>query len=207
MTRLKKLRLKQIFLLVIAILLVLFTYTRSIKMVDKKIVSKKTQQKIEQNLLVENNNEDKFYDISYSNIDLNGNRFIISSKEATTSKEQLELVKMKLVEAKFYFKDGTVLNINSDEGVYNNQSLDIEFSDNIKAVYNESILFAQKANFSNSKNYLNITENVVVKDPRGEVLADKIFFDLKNKTLDIESFKNNKVNANIDLKWKKTLEY
>lgn len=200
MTRLKKLRLKQIFLLVIAILLVLFTYTRSIKMVDKKIVSKKTQQKIEQNLLVENNNEDKFYDISYSNIDLNGNRFIISSKEATTSKEQLELVKMKLVEAKFYFKDGTVLNINSDEGVYNNQSLDIEFSDNIKAVYNESILFAQKANFSNSKNYLNITENVVVKDPRGEVLADKIFFDLKNKTLDIESFKNNKVNANIDLK-------
>lgn len=200
MTRLKKLRLKQIFLLVIAILLVLFTYTRSIKMVDKKIVSKKTQQKIEQNLLVETNNEDKFYDISYSNIDLNGNRFIISSKEATTSKEQLELVKMKLVEAKFYFKDGTVLNINSDEGVYNNQSLDIEFSDNIKAVYNESILFAQKANFSNSKNYLNITENVVVKDPRGEVLADKIFFDLKNKTLDIESFKNNKVNANIDLK-------
>lgn len=200
MTRLKKLRLKQIFLLVIAVFLVLFTYTRSTNNDDEEIVSKKTQQKIEQNLLIENNNEDKFYDISYSNVDLNGNRFIISSKEATTSKEQLELVKMKLVEAKFYFKDGTVLNINSDKGVYNNQSLDIEFNENIKAVYNESILFAQKANFSNSKNYLNITENVVVKDPRGEVLADKIFFDLKNKTLDIESFKNNKVNANVDLK-------
>ena len=200
MTRLKRLRLLQICLLVIAVFLVLFTYTRSTNNDDEEIVSKKTQQKIEQNLLVENSNEDKFYDISYSNIDLNGNRFIINSKEAITNKEQFELVKMKLVEAKFYFKDGTVLNINSDKGIYNNQSLDIEFNDNIKAIYQDSILFAQKAKFSNSKNYLNITENVVVKDPRGEVLADKIFFDLKNKTLNIESFKNNKVNANIKIR-------
>ena len=199
MTRFKRLRSLQIFLLIIAVLLIWFTYTQSIKRVDEKIISKKTQQKIEQNLLNESNNEDKFYDISYSNIDLNGNRFIINSKEATTNKEQFELVKMKLVEARFYFKDGTVLNIYSDKGIYNNQTLDIEFNDNIKAVYEESTLFAQKANFSNSNNYLNITENVVVKDPRGEMLADKIFFDLKNKTLNIESFKNNKVNANIDI--------
>ena len=165
-----------------------------------KKLFQKTQQKIEQDLLNMNSNEDKFYDISYSNIDLNGNRFIINSKEATSNREQFELVKMKLVQAKFYFKDGTVLSIYSDKGIYNNQTLDIEFNDNIKAVYGESTLFAQKANFSNSKNYLNITENVVVKDPRGEILADKIFFDLNNKTLDIESFKNNKVNANIDVK-------
>ena len=59
MTRLKKLRLKQIFLLVIAVFLVLFTYTRSTNNDDEEIVSKKTQQKIEQNLLIENNNEDK----------------------------------------------------------------------------------------------------------------------------------------------------
>ena len=199
MTRFKRLRSLQIFLLIIAALLIWFTYTQSIKRVDEKIISKKTQQKIEQNLLNESNNEDKFYDISYSNIDLNGNRFIINSKEATTNKEQFELVKMKLVEARFYFKDGTILNIYSDKGIYNNQTLDIEFNDNIKAVYKESTLFAEKANFSNSNNYLNITENVVVKDPRGEMLADKIFFDLKNKTLNIESFKNNKVNANIDI--------
>ena len=200
MTRLKKLRSLQICLLIIAVLLMWFTYTKSIKRVDEKIISKKTQQKIEQDLLNMNSNEDKFYDISYSNIDLNGNRFIINSKEATSNREQFELVKMKLVQAKFYFKDGTVLSIYSDKGIYNNQTLDIEFNDNIKAVYGESTLFAQKANFSNSKNYLNITENVVVKDPRGEILADKIFFDLNNKTLDIESFKNNKVNANIDVK-------
>lgn len=199
MVRLKKLRLLQICLLTLAVFLILFTYFQSSNNLDEKIISKKTQQKIEQNLLIDNSNDDKFYDISYSNIDFNGNRFIINSKEATTSKEQLELVKMKLVEAKFYFKDGAVLNINSDRGVYNNRTLDIEFNDNIKAVYEESTLFAQKAYFSNSKNYLNITENVIIKDPRGEVLADKIFFDLQKKTLDIESFKDNKVNANIEI--------
>ena len=199
MARFKKLRLLQISLLILAVVLILFTYFQSTNKVNEKIISEKTQQKIEQNLLSENSNEDKFYDISYSNIDLNGNRFIINSKEATTSKEQLELVKMKLVEAKFYFKDGAVLNINSDKGVYNNQTLDIEFNDNIKAVYEESTLFAQKAYFSNSKNYLNITESVIIKDPRGEVFADKIFFDLHKKTLDIESFKDNKINANIEI--------
>ena len=38
-----------------------------------------------------------------------------------------------------------------------------------------------------------------IKDVRGEIFADKIYFDLKKKTLNINSIDDRKVNANINL--------
>ena len=40
---------------------------------------------------------------------------------------------MKFVEAIFYFKDDTVLNVWSDNGIYNNKTLDMNFDGNVKA--------------------------------------------------------------------------
>ena len=113
---------------------------------------------------------------------------------------------MKFVEAFFYFKDGTVLKIKSDSGVYNNKTLDMKFDGNVIAKYEGSELFAQKAEYSNSKSFLMISNNVKVKDYRGTMFADKLFFDIKKQTLNIASTKDDKVNANINLKWKKVLE-
>jgi lipopolysaccharide assembly outer membrane protein LptD (OstA) len=107
---------------------------------------------------------------------------------------------MKAIEATFYFKDDTTLNVISENGVYNNRSLDIKFKGNVKAIYEKSELFAQEAEYSNSNGFLTITEDVKVKDNRGTMFADKLLFDIKKKTLNITSFKNSKVNANINLK-------
>ena len=200
MERKKKLRLTQISLLVIGALLIFFTYLKNNDDSRERIVSKEIQDEINKNSNIQNKDADIFYDISYSGIDLNGNRYIIKSKEAENSKTQIELVKMKWVDAVFYFKDGPVVDVASDKGIYNNKTLDIKFIDNIEAFYEGSTLYAQKANYSNSNNFLNITEKVIVKDIRGEIYADEIFFDLKKQTLAIESFDNKKVNANINLK-------
>ena len=78
---------------------------------------------------------------------------------------------------------------------------------NIKALYEGSELYAQRADFSNSNGYLTITEDVKVKDFRGTMVADKLLFDIKKQTLDIASFNDGKINANINLKWKKDLEF
>ena len=51
--------------------------------------------------------------------------------------------------------------------------------------------------------YKCILLNVKVKDIRGDIFADKLFFDLKKQTLNIKSFNNNKVNANLKLNEKK----
>ena len=107
---------------------------------------------------------------------------------------------MKSVEAIFYFKDGTILNVKSEDGIYNNKTLDMQFNRNVKATYEGSELLAQKAEYSNSKSFLIISEKVKVNDIRGSMLADKLYFDIKKQTLSIASTEENKVNANINLK-------
>ena len=72
-------------------------------------------------------------------------------------------------------------------------------------MYNQVEL--DSADFSNSNGYLTITEDVKVKDFRGTMVADKLLFDIKKQTLDIASFNDGKINANINLKWKKDLEF
>ena len=44
-------------------------------------------------------------------------------------------------------------------------------------------------------------------DSRGTIVADNLSFDIKNQKLNIASFNDDKINANIKLKWKKDLEY
>ena len=81
---------------------------------------------------------------------------------------------MKFVEANFYFKDNTVLNVLSDKGTYNNKTLDMIFDENVKAKYEGSRLVA-KANYSNSESFLIISDNVTVTDQKGTVVADKLY--------------------------------
>ena len=93
-----------------------------------------------------------------------------------------------------------MLNVRSDTGVYNNKNLDMAFLGNVKAIYEGSELFAQKAVYSNSKSFLTISDKVIIKDIRGTVFADKLLFDIKKQELNIASFEENKINANVSLK-------
>ena len=86
---------------------------------------------------------------------------------------------MKSVEAIFYFKDNSELKIFSDRGFYNNKTLDIKFK-NIRAEHNDSRLFSQSAEFSNSKELIIISDEVEIFDKRGNIKADKLLFDQKS---------------------------
>ena len=201
--RKKKLILIQISFLIFGILIIFFTYLQKKQNENKNIISEETQKKIELNLDNNEKNADVFYDVSYTGLDLSGNRYILKSKEARNNKTNSAMVEMIDLNAFFYFKDGTVLKIDSEKGVYNNKTLDIIFENNIKAEYQESMLFADLAEYSNSNNFLKISEKVRIKDTRGEIFADNLFFDLKKQTLDIKSSMNNKINANLKLDEKK----
>ena len=198
--RKKKLLLTQIFLIIFSLVIIFYTYNYKNKNTNEEIISKSLQKKIEKNLSDDNENSDVFFNIEYSGIDLSGNRFLLKSKEARTDKEKENLVLMKDVIGKFYFKDDTTLDIVSAQGVYNNKTLDIVFIGNVSALYKEGKLFAQRAEYNNSKNYLKLTEDVHILDIKGEMFADELFFDIKKKTLDIASYNNNKIDSNINLK-------
>jgi len=198
--RKKKLRIYQFSLLFLGILIIFFTYINNEKITEEKIISSETQKKIKKQLADQSSAGDVFFNIEYSGLDLAGNRYILKSKEAKNSKDNQEIVYMKAVEAIFYFKDGTILNVQSEDGIYNNKTLDMQFNKNVKATYEGSELLAQKAEYSNSKSFLIISEKVKVNDIRGSMLADKLYFDIKKQTLSIASNEENKVNANINLK-------
>ena len=198
--RKKKLIIIQISLLIIGSLIILFTYS-DLNFSDKeKIITTETQKRVDEQLKNESQDGDIFFNIEYSGLDLAGNRFILKSKEAFNKKASQEIVNMKFVEAFFYFKDGTVLKILSDRGIYNNKTLDMNFDGNVIAKYEGSELFAQKAEYSNSKSFLMISNEIKVKDYRGTMFADKLFFDIKKQTLNIASTENGNVNANVNLK-------
>ena len=203
MTRKKKLLITQITLLLLVILIISYTYLLYVKKTSgTNLIDKDTKEKIETQLSNKTSTQegDIFYNIEYSGLDLAGNRYILKSEEAYNEKANQEIVRMKFVEAVFYFKDNTVLNLKSLNGVYNSKTLDMIFDTNIKALYNDSRLFAEKAEFNNSNNFLLISNNVTIEDPKGKIFADKLYFDIEKKELNISSFNNNKINANINLK-------
>ncbi len=138
-----------------------------------------------------------FYNIEYSGIDLAGNRYIIKSEKAESNVSNENLIDMTGVTAVFYFKDETILEIKSEFGIYNNDNLDIKFEKNVYANYKKSVLKAQLAEYYNDMGKLIISDNVSVNDIQGNLKADKLVFDVNDKTLEIESFNNNKINVNV----------
>ena len=197
MERKKKLRLFQTILLIVGIIIIFIIYTDKGLFLNKKINQKTTP-------LIENKTtgqkENIFYNIEYSGLDLAGNRYIIKSKEATTNASNQEIVNMKFVESFFYFKDDTILKVISDRGTYNNKTLDMFFNSNVKANYQNSVLFAENAEYSNSENFLSISGKVKIENFKGTMFADKLLFDIKKHKLNITSFNDDKINANLNLK-------
>ena len=197
--RKKKLLIIQIFLFLSGLIVLVFTYYG--KGTNKnQIITENNKYRVIDQKRSEDNDKDVFYNIEYAGIDFSGNRYRIKSKEARYSEESTDIVNMKYVEAVFYFKDNSLLKIFSDKGIYNNKTLDVKFEDNVKATHKNSKLFAENAEFSNSKEFLIISDKVKIIDNRGSIKADKLKFDLKNQTLDISSFDQNKISANIDTK-------
>ena len=200
MDRKKKVRIIQLSLLIVGTLIIFLTYYGKNEKFDEQIISKESQKKIEERLANQTQDGDVFYNIEYSGLDLAGNRYILKSKEAINNKTNEEIIKMKFVEANFFFKDDTILRVKSDNGIYNNKTLDMTFVDNVEAFYEGNELFALKAEYSNSKSFLNITGNVKVKSNQGTMVADSLLFDIKKQTLNIASLDDDKINASVNLK-------
>ena len=125
-----------------------------------------------------------FTDIEYSGFDLTGNRYVLKSRKADFKTETPELINMKEVKAKFYLKDNTVLVVISDEGLYNNITLDMDFMKNVEADYLNHNLLSDFLSYSNSKAKLIATGNVRGESiEKGKFSADNVEYDLVSKSL------------------------
>ena len=198
--RKKKIRILQIFLLIMGFIIIFYTYFNQQKFSKEKIIPEEVEKKVKSQNLKNSEIGDVFYNIEYSGFDLSGNRYVLKSREAISNETNKEIINMSFVNATFYFKDDTVLYVQSDKGVYNNRTLDMDFYNNVRADYENSKLFSESAQYSNSESMLIVSKNVKIIDTRGTMVADKLLLDLKNQTLDITSFNNDKVSTNLFLK-------
>ncbi len=187
-TRKKKIILIQLTLFLIASLLVYNTYK------DKTIV-KEQMTEIETQSDADTNS---FTDVEYSGFDLNGNRYILKAKNTDFKTESPELINMSGVISTFYLNDSSVLTVISDEGLYNNVTLDMEFRKNVKSTYLSHTLLSDKLNYSNTNGKLIASGNVKGESvEKGEFFADKVEYTLASKVLDFSMFGNDQVNLKL----------
>ena len=145
-----------------------------------------------------NLNTNSFTDIEYSGFDLAGNRYALKAIKANFKTETPELVNMEKVNAKFYLKDGSILRVISEEGLYNNVTLDMNFRKNVKADYLTHILFSDSLSYSSSSAKLIATGNVHGESiEKGEFIADNVEYDLVEKTLNFSMFGKERVNLKL----------
>ena len=185
----------QIFLVSLGILIIFLTYFEK----DKKILSTKKidEKEVEK---IENVKEglNTFENITYEGLDSNNNKFIIDANYAEFTAEESNIIYMNGVVCKFFFKDGTILRINSNKAIYNNVSNDIDFEENVMMYYLENKLFSDKASFVNSENYLVVQGNVVGEGPQGDLVADKVNLDIIDKKMKISMYNESKVNIKVN---------
>jgi len=194
--KLNKKKIIQISLLLLAFLLIFFTYFLNLK-------KKQPSTNLDQIKTIKPDGQKEkvantFVDVEYSGFDKNGNRFIIGSEYANFEIDRPNLINMEQILCTFYFKDGTNLTIVSNYGIYNNVTDDMEFTENVKMNYLENILFSEKANFFNVKNKLLIEGNIKTKSPEGELQADKLDINLDSKKLKTSMYNDKKVNIKVN---------
>ena len=187
-SRKKKIISVQIIIFLVASLLLYKTYHRENKYVEEA-----------KEVVVANDpNTNSFNDIQYSGFDLSGNRYVLDASNATFKTKTPERINMKGVVANFYLKDNTILTVISDEGLYNNLTLDMEFKQNVKSTYETNTLFSDELIYFSDNGKLIISGNVRGESiEKGKFFADNVEYNLTNKTLDFSMFNDGQVNIKL----------
>ena len=196
LNKFRKKKLIQFSLLLVGIFLILLIYFSNT--IKESVISQDIKSKDN----VENNLEGItiFENLEYRGEDKSGNKFVIFSDYSDFEENLPEIIRMRGILCYFYFKDGTILEVRSKKGVYNNVSLDISFSKNVSMFYMDNSLFSDKADYKNEENRLYVEGNVRSEGPKGNFTSDKLNFDFTDKTVKVSMHQENervKVKTNL----------
>jgi len=123
--------------------------------------------------------------------------FTVESEQAYISNEELDIVFMTKMHVVLYLGDGRVVNITSNEGTFNKITYDCFFKGNVKAVENETEIFADNLDLLAAQDYVKIYNNVKLDHTTGSLRADTIDYDFKTKYFKVSMFDNSKVKMKV----------
>ncbi len=108
--------------------------------------------------------------------------------------DEIEMVKMNNVSAKFIDQRNTELIIISDNAVYNNSNYNTNFTDSVQIKYMDNVIKSENLNLNFVENIVLISDNVVYEGLQGLMKADNIKINLITKNVEISMYnKKNKV--------------
>ena len=186
--RKKSIKLIQFTIFLVALFLFYNTYQNKNESIKNPI---KVESKI-------NSDTNSFNNVTYSGFDLNGNRYTLQAEIAEFKTETPELINMKKVIANFYLKDNSLLKVVSNEGLYNNETFDMSFKEDVKASYLKNVMLSDQLNYSSSSGNLLASGNVRGESvEKGEFFADKVKYHITKKTLEFSMFGSKQVNIKL----------
>tara|TARA_B100001115_G_C15803072_1_gene397355 strand:- start:327 stop:908 length:582 start_codon:yes stop_codon:yes gene_type:complete len=142
---------------------------------EKKIASKvEVQQNGDENNLIEG--------IKYFSKDVNGNTYLIKSKNGTINEENPDIIFLIDVKAEINFDKDQLIKVTSDKAVYNVNNYDTEFIDNVKLSYESNKISCKNIIAKFSENYAILSGNLVYNNLLTSLFADQMKVDLISRT-------------------------
>ncbi len=181
--------LTQVFLIFITISITLFFFYKYFyqKSDPLEIVEQKS---FDEQILIEEKVENIIKDLTFENIDTNGNKFRIESKYGEFTSDDENTVKLTDVKAKIDIKGKDSIFIASKKAIYNKLSLKTKFYIDVNINYQENIIESDNFKIDLSKNNASINGNVIFNNNNIESYADNIDFNLVEENITINMFDN-----------------
>ena len=149
-----------------------------------------------QSTIVDDDNENKsntFENVEYKGIYNLDKEFTVKSEKAYTLDENPEIVHMQTMVVVLKMNDGRIITITSDTGRYNKVTYDSYFVDNVKATDGSTIISSDNLDLIATKDFATAYNDVILKDKKSSLQADKVDYDFVTKKYAISMFDKEKI--------------
>ena len=177
-----------IFLIPLLYLVIHFNFLKEKKNKTINLENSKINGELDDNLYSSN----IMNDISYSSMDLKGNKYTISAKKAETDFQNRNILYLTNVKAIINLVNSEKIQITSDYGKYNSTNYDTIFSENVMISYLYNSITSGYLDFSLQRNSMIITKNVIYTNLENVLKADVVEMDIKTKDTKIYMLENKK---------------
>ena len=141
--------------------------------------------------IVKSNDQNLIKDLSYFSKDIHGNEYIIKAMTGTADIENPNLINLQIVNAKIKFDKKNEIIVKSQEAIYNNITYDTKFSGDVLITFENQIITCDFMEAKLSENIAIISGNIFYKNYSSEIYADKIEFNLLDRSSKISMFNEN----------------
>jgi len=186
----------QLFLMLIGVLLIIFTYFYYPYISEKKI-SDNTLPKSDSEKIADDKQINVFENVEYKGLYDLDKSFVIKSEKAHIKIDEPDIVYMKNMLVILYLDDGRIVNITSNEGRYNKVTHDCFLQKNVEATDGETEIFAENLDMLATNNFVAVYNDVKLNYPTGFLRADKIDYDFETKYFKVSMFSEEKVKMKV----------